>query len=270
MRRKGFTLIELLVVIAIIAILAAILFPVFAQAREKARQTQCVSNTRQIMTAIRMYMEDYDQQSMYHWYNRHPSLTGVFMSWMEMLNPYIKNADIFLCPSAPKERTAYTTGCTSGTTKVVSNYAWVAWGPYDYYNWDNTIMFAGFPAPCMDATICQGNVTQCTTRATAICRSAEFAEYPAEATFIIEGYMVNYFPVQGTTFGSACTTGFAFPSSAQPLESNVHRHMKGMTIGYIDGHAKWLAANNFHKNNSARTTGAYANYPQSPHMRIGP
>jgi prepilin-type N-terminal cleavage/methylation domain-containing protein len=59
--QRGFTLIELLVVIAIIAILAAILFPVFAQARESARKTQCLSNTRQIGTAVTMYVQDYDE-----------------------------------------------------------------------------------------------------------------------------------------------------------------------------------------------------------------
>ncbi|NLO06246.1 MAG: prepilin-type N-terminal cleavage/methylation domain-containing protein, partial [candidate division WS1 bacterium] len=59
--RRGFTLIELLVVIAIIAILAAILFPVFARAREKARQTQCLSNVKQTMLAVNMYAQDYDE-----------------------------------------------------------------------------------------------------------------------------------------------------------------------------------------------------------------
>jgi prepilin-type N-terminal cleavage/methylation domain-containing protein len=62
MRRNGFTLIELLVVIAIIAILAAILFPVFAQAREKARQTQCLSNMRQMGLAVQMYLQDFDER----------------------------------------------------------------------------------------------------------------------------------------------------------------------------------------------------------------
>ena len=95
MQRKGFTLIELLVVIAIIAILAAILFPVFARAREKARQTSCLSNLKQIGLAAEMYIADYDEcypMSMY--------LGGMqIVTFYHALMPYMKNAQILQCPS---------------------------------------------------------------------------------------------------------------------------------------------------------------------------
>lgn len=100
MRRNGFTLIELLVVIAIIAILAAILFPVFAQAREKARQTSCVSNEKQLALAMLAYSQDYDEtfpigmESDGDWgpINRY---------WPGLVQPYVKNFAIFGCPSDP-------------------------------------------------------------------------------------------------------------------------------------------------------------------------
>jgi len=78
--RKGFTLIELLVVIAIIAILAAILFPVFARAREKARSSSCLSNTKQIVLAILMYAQDYDERMVPSrcWAARRRACTGRF------------------------------------------------------------------------------------------------------------------------------------------------------------------------------------------------
>ncbi|MFO7945914.1 MAG: prepilin-type N-terminal cleavage/methylation domain-containing protein [Armatimonadota bacterium] len=89
--RKGFTLIELLVVIAIIAILAAILFPVFARAREKARQTSCLSNLKQMGNAFQMYVQDYDETLL---------LDAGYRTWPFLLMPYVQNEQLFTCPSS--------------------------------------------------------------------------------------------------------------------------------------------------------------------------
>jgi len=91
MRKRGFTLIELLVVIAIIAILAAILFPVFARARENARKATCQSNLKQIGLGARMYSQDYDEMVLpSYWY-------GAW--WTTLIAPYTKNTGIYKCPS---------------------------------------------------------------------------------------------------------------------------------------------------------------------------
>jgi len=96
--RRGFTLIELLVVIAIIAILAAILFPVFARAREKARQASCQSNEKQIGLALLMYAQDYDEKFPLNW-TGHCGAGPNFYDWMEVTQPYIKNWQVYMCPS---------------------------------------------------------------------------------------------------------------------------------------------------------------------------
>ena len=104
-RRKcdmGFTLIELLVVIATIAILAAILFPVFATAREKARQTACVSNEKQIGLAFVQYIQDYDERTPEGiCVNLSTQSTDYKINWADELNPYLKAPNFFTCPSDP-------------------------------------------------------------------------------------------------------------------------------------------------------------------------
>ncbi|MCE5218480.1 DUF1559 domain-containing protein [bacterium] len=96
--KRGFTLIELLVVIAIIAILAAILFPVFARAREKARMSSCQSNLKQITLGILMYAQDYDSKGPGGWSSAGPDVGGS-IRWRQTVAPYIKNTQIFVCPS---------------------------------------------------------------------------------------------------------------------------------------------------------------------------
>lgn len=104
--RSAFTLIELLVVIAIIAILAAILFPVFAQAREKARSASCLSNDKQTGTALLMYTQDYDETypvtTVYDFGTNSPQ-----NSWIARIVPYIKNLQVFFCPSDPGPTAGY-------------------------------------------------------------------------------------------------------------------------------------------------------------------
>ncbi len=99
--RRGFTLIELLVVIAIIAILAAMLFPVFARAREKARQSSCLSNIKQLALGINMYAQDYDETLPRGAHSEDSSWgDDNDMSWRVMILPYVRNVQIFQCPSA--------------------------------------------------------------------------------------------------------------------------------------------------------------------------
>ncbi len=102
--RRGFTLIELLVVIAIIAILAAILFPVFARAREKARQTSCLSNVKEIVLGTMMYIQDYDERLPRLYYNQTGPPTRITITMM--IEPYLKNTQIWNCASAAHATTS--------------------------------------------------------------------------------------------------------------------------------------------------------------------
>ena len=119
-RKKGFTLIELLVVIAIIAILAAILFPVFARARENARRASCQSNLKQIGLGLMQYTQDYDEK-----YMSQPG-TGVGQTnttWSTTVQPYLKSTQIFMCPSGVQ--TPITAGPTGQDGMwVVSSPPW--------------------------------------------------------------------------------------------------------------------------------------------------
>ena len=122
MRRTGFTLIELLVVIAIIAILAAILFPVFARAREKARQASCQSNLKQLELAARMYSSDYDERNVMVAMGPGTAAAGNGVWWMIVLQPYLKNMQILDCPSYDNCRFCPASCDSSGWGRYVGGY----------------------------------------------------------------------------------------------------------------------------------------------------
>ena len=115
---RGFTLIELLVVIAIIAILAAILFPVFAQARDSARQTTCLNNCKQLGTALQMYAQDYDE-GFPSWPFGKLLSSPIFKdwnysTWVPAMMPYVKNTGVFACPNGPTTGTGWPNQAITG------------------------------------------------------------------------------------------------------------------------------------------------------------
>jgi prepilin-type N-terminal cleavage/methylation domain-containing protein/prepilin-type processing-associated H-X9-DG protein len=165
-RRSGFTLIELLVVIAVIAIVAAILFPVFAQVREKARSASCISNLKQMGLAWMMYAQDYDE--------RYPTSNGGgtwddcrvmqdkggWSGWIgNLLIPYTKNTEIFQCPSNPELAPVNYGGgpnfdaCWQQTTYPIP-YRYVSYG-YNYIALWNRGM-PDLPRPADQIAICDG------------------------------------------------------------------------------------------------------------------
>ncbi|MEN6345072.1 MAG: DUF1559 domain-containing protein [Armatimonadia bacterium] len=114
-KRNGFTLIELLVVIAIIAILAAILFPVFARAREKARQVTCASNLRQLGLSLTMYLSDYEDTFPYHLIA--VGMSSTYVNWLSSLDAYTRNHRIYECPTNKPDT-------YSGPTDLTLSYVW--------------------------------------------------------------------------------------------------------------------------------------------------
>jgi len=208
MHRRGFTLIELLVVIAIIAILAAILFPVFAKAREKARQSSCLSNVKQMGLAFMQYAQDYDETMPCDWMD--PTNTwATRYSWRALISPYIKNTQIFSCPSASYNYSGAAAGqCVANEGGIPGGYG------------DNTVHYNGAaPSP------------------------PGVAFWPAGCRLSVVALPAQLIVLGDSTGGShqisaaADTLGFVMDNVGY---SGAYRHNEGANYGFADGHAKWL------------------------------
>jgi len=190
MRRiRGFTLIELLVVIAIIAILAAILFPVFAQAREKARAISCLSNIKQVNLGWQMYMQDYDETWIFRaggnvagpgpecaWRyacDTPEARRGEYLNWWYVVQPYTKNHQIIACPSAPSDSGLASEGWTDTTNLGIGINVYPTYGLTDGSRRTQS-PFGGYVTPGVSMaqvtkpsqTICMGDAGKIWNKAT--------------------------------------------------------------------------------------------------------
>ena len=154
--RRGFTLIELLVVIAIIAILAAILFPVLARAREKAKQASCLSNLKQLGLGLVMYVSDHDDTFPGRAATTHyPPWDCPWSYWYRVIEPYLKNEQILICPAVRRSPTGYgynmgaplTVGSSGSEVEHPASLVWVLesakapWAYADRGNIPNWLVF---------------------------------------------------------------------------------------------------------------------------------
>ncbi len=211
MTRRGFTLIELLVVIAIIAILASILFPVFARAREKARQASCLSNLKQLGLAVTMYVSDNDEcyplspwagnQTGWVWWNGDltaPSFNGANGT----VGPYVKNKQVFICPSD-------TVGKQNGCSYSMNSY--LCWSGSTVMS-DGSIPYPATTPVILEESAVSGGGTGSTD----------------DAYFDVGSHETRFTPLHDWTPNTIAA-----------------RHNQGTVIAYCDGHSKWMSKSAF-------------------------
>ncbi len=226
MKRNAFTLIELLVVIAIIAILAAILFPVFAQAREKARAASCLSNIKQLSLGAVMYKQDYDERPVPAWAGYATDQWNVTARvwWAGLLFPYTKNYNIYICPSSSQNSVlGYNTAGWAGDSTFRAE-AGIG------LNW---YVPTGSSMPCTDSGIWL-QIADAT-----VGRPAEFINWLETGYGSVGGPNprlnecgVSWSPTwQSWRDQTKTTNGFYF---------GMVRHSGGMNVGFYDGHAKFM------------------------------
>ena len=221
MKRKGFTLIELLVVIAIIAILASILFPVFARARENARRASCQSNLKQMGLGVLMYVQDYDEKyPLSYSSNAQPTPDGQNMQangwvWQQIIYPYTKSDQIYLCPSA-----------SYPNNPSIGNYG------------ANVLIMRS------DAMTGYSSVSMAAVQSAASTYMLMDSGTYALAPVTVAGISGSVATPAGSFWylpGSASLTGnISGMKSELTSDYASGRHFNGVNVAFADGHVKWL------------------------------
>ena len=203
---RAFTLIELLVVIAIIAILASILFPVFARARENARRASCLSNLKQIGLGVMMYVQDYDE-TYPQYYNY-----AISASWIDTIQPYVKSTQVFICPSS------------DSTSQSNGNYG------------ANELLFRRSDLSVNYIKIATVDSTS------AGYMLMDYGTYGASYVNVNNDSSTShsYLPGMGDDGANdhCKMSGTTYPVPLADCQSG--RHFLGVNIAFADGHAKWL------------------------------
>jgi prepilin-type processing-associated H-X9-DG protein len=214
-------LIELLVVIAIIAIIAAMLFPVFVHVRERARQTSCLSNLRQLGSALLMYAQDFDETLVLNdnWdLNAPRSFDGTLKTvsdWPDLLQPYLKNAGVLVCPSATKASGLYTTEQGRPCAYALNNIS----GLFEK---------AG-RSPATLATI----------------------DNPAGTVFCGDGGAPSDIAFQVFSEDLRVDLAARPPRITSSQGGFYGRHSDGCNVAFLDGHARWLEIRELGKTNAS-------------------
>lgn len=249
---RGFTLIELLVVIAIIAILAAILFPVFAQAREKARQTSCLSNLNQLSKGILAYMTDYDNYivpsfvtSVWDPFTT-PLTNDNTRIWTVVVQPYVKNKEVFLCPNVTESDARYVEAWADNPAQGIYGRGWLPYGM--------NIGVAGNWFWRRDGETIARMVpnTAMIKEPARMVLLADSYSGPTGAPYNCRGYVVDNLCVHGCSgTDPRLGQGPNPPCAPAAVQAGLvgatyvslgprHPKFEGVTIAFVDGHAKWF------------------------------
>jgi prepilin-type N-terminal cleavage/methylation domain-containing protein/prepilin-type processing-associated H-X9-DG protein len=220
--RKAFTLIELLVVIAIIAILAAILFPVFAQAKEAAKRTSCLSNTKQVDLGMMMYLNDYDDTTPTILGPR-GSNTSYQIDWYTQITPYVKNFDVFFCPDR-NEWTLDSGGDNCDDSHGGAMFNTTGKCPGYGYNWGiSSITGSGLVMGRVNSDIWRINAGKPSSVIAAPAQMYTFGDTGDSPRFTIcAEYIVQYYNIN---------------------KKSDLRHAGRFNMGFLDGHSKLVNFN---------------------------